>query len=172
MLKKVIKILNHVEEIALAYVSLGLAILIVLEILLRSTGITAFYWLEELGRYVLVFMTLCGASLAVRYERHPSMTALFTVVPTHVSHVIKAIVWLFLSGFFAFVDYYAWSHIGHIYKLGLQTSTLGVSFVIPYLPICFFFFVMCVRYFLAFVKEIQAFRNEVGHISTVDAAVN
>ena len=159
IMKIFVKFLNHVEEIALAYVSLGLGILIVFEILIRSTGITAFYWLEELGRYVLIFMTLCGANLAVRYGRHPSMTALFSVLPAQISHLVKAVVWIFLSGFFAYIDYYAWAHIMHIYKLGFQTSTLGVSFVVPYLPIGIFIFFMCIRYFLAFLKEIKAFRD-------------
>lgn len=166
MLKIFAKFLNHVEEIALAYISLGLAVLIVLEIFMRSTGITAFFWLEELGRYVLIFMTLCGANLATRYERHPSMTALFSVLPTHVSHLVKAIVWALLSGFFAYIDYYAWVHIKNIYKLGFQTSTLGVSFVVPYLPIGIFFFFICIRYFLAFLREIKAIRNDKDLIHT------
>jgi TRAP-type C4-dicarboxylate transport system permease small subunit len=172
MLKRIIKILGHFEELALAYVSLTLGILIVLEIILRTTGITAFFWLEELGRYVLIFMTLCGASLAVKYGRHPSMTALFNIVPTPVGHVIKGIAWLFLSVFFAFIDYYAWSHIGHINKLGLRTSTLGVPFTIPYLPIGIFFLVISIRYFLAFVREIQAFRNKGVQIGTEPEALH
>ncbi|MBW1800899.1 MAG: TRAP transporter small permease subunit [Deltaproteobacteria bacterium] len=165
-MKIFVKFLNHLEEIALAYISLGLGILIVLEIMIRSTGITAFYWLEELGRYVLIFMTLCGANLAIRYGRHPSMTALFSLLPAQISHVVKAVVWIFLSGFFAYIDFYAWAHIKHIHKLGFQTSTLGVSFVVPYLPIGVFIFFMCIRYFLEFLKEIKAFRNGEDFIHT------
>ena len=166
MTKIFVKFLNHVEEIALAYISLGLGVLIVLEILIRSTGITAFYWLEEFGRYVLIFMTLCGANLAVRYDRHPSMTALFSLLPAQISHLVKAVVWIFLSAFFAYIDYYAWAHIRHIYKLGFQTSTLGVSFVVPYLPIGIFFFFICIRYFLAFLREIKAVRDDKELIHT------
>ena len=157
--EKIIKILHHAEEIALAYVSLGLGILIVLEILLRSTGVTAFYWLEEFGRYVLIFMTLCGASLAVRSDSHPKMTAIFSIVPGRGSHIIKAVVNLFLAVFFVFIDYIAWTHILHVKKIGLQTSTLGVPFYVPYLPIGVFLLVIFVRYFIDFVKEIQAFRG-------------
>lgn len=159
MIKKTIKVLQHAEEIALAYVSLGLGILIVLEILLRSSGVTAFYWLEELGRYILIFMTLCGASIAVRSDRHPKMTAIFSIVPERGSHIIKAIVNLFLAVFFAFIDYIAWAHIVHIKKIGMQTSTLGVPFYIPYVPIGVFLFVIFVRYLIEVVKEIQAYRG-------------
>lgn len=159
MVNKAIKILHYAEEIALAYVSLGLGILIVLEILLRSTGITAFYWLEELGRYILIFMTLCGASMAVRSDSHPKMTAIFSIVPGRGSHVIRAVVNLFLTVFFVFIDYIAWSHVLHVKKIGMQTSTLGIPFYVPYVPIAFFLLIIFVRYFLDFVKEIQAFRN-------------
>ncbi len=66
MVKKVIVVLNYAEEILLAQVSRGLAVLIVIEILLRLPGITAFFWVAELGRYILILITLCGASLAVK----------------------------------------------------------------------------------------------------------
>ena len=159
---KLVRFLNRVEEIALAYVSLGLAILIVTEIILRSTGIIAFYWLEELGRYVLIFMTLCGASMAVKNDSHPKMTAIFMLISTKAGHVLRAIVYLFLSGFFAFFDYFAWFNIKETYMLKMQTSTLGLPFYIPYLPIAIFVFVMCVRYFIAALKEFQALHNESG----------
>ena len=104
-------------------------------------------------------MTLCGASLAVRYGSHPKMTAIFSIVNEKSSHIIKAIVNLFLSLFFVYIDYLAWTHILHIKKIGLQTSTLGVPFVVPYLPIGVFLFFIFIRYFMDFVKEIQAFRG-------------
>ncbi|MBN1101849.1 MAG: TRAP transporter small permease subunit, partial [Deltaproteobacteria bacterium] len=92
MAKSFVRFLNHLEEIALVYVSLALGCLIVLEICLRSTGITAFFWLEELGRYILVFTTLCGANLAVRYNDHPAMTAVVSSLPSPVSHAVMALV--------------------------------------------------------------------------------
>ena len=159
MVKKIIVVLNYTEEILLAYVSLGLAILIVIEILLRSTGITAFYWLEELGRYVLILITLCGASLAVKRVRHPTMTALLTSVPKRVSHLILVITSLFLAVFFAYADYFAWMHIAHVQRVGFQTSTLGIPFFIPYLPIGVFFLAICVRYVLRAVNEFRLFIN-------------
>lgn len=160
MLKSFVRFLNHLEEIVLVYVSLTLALLIVLEICLRSTGITAFYWLEELGRYVLVFTTLCGANLAVRYNDHPAMTALVTGVPSRVSHVLVALVSLFLVVLFAYLDYYTWFYIVHTYRSGFKTSTLTIPFFIPYLPIGVFIFFMAVRYLIRFFKEVQAFLSE------------
>jgi C4-dicarboxylate transporter, DctQ subunit len=156
MVKTFVKFLNHLEEIALVYVSLALGFLIVLEICLRSTGITAFYWLEELGRYVLVFTTLCGANLAVRYNDHPAMTAVVTSLPSQVSHVVVALVSLFLVSVFAYLDYYTWFYIVRTYQSGFKTSTLTIPFFIPYLPIGIFIFFMSVRYLIRFFKEIQA----------------
>jgi TRAP-type C4-dicarboxylate transport system permease small subunit len=144
--------------------------MIVLEIGLRSTGITAFYWLEELGRYILVFTTLCGANLAVRYGDHPSMTALVTSTSPQVSHVIKAVANLFLASVFAYLDYYAWFYIVHTYRSGFQTSTLAIPFFIPYLPFGIFIFFMSVRYLIRCFKEIQALRSEVPHTRGVNAS--
>jgi len=162
MVKTFVNILNHLEEIALAYVSLALACMIVLEIALRSTGITAFYWLEELGRYILVFMTLCGANLAVRYGDHPSMTALVTSTPPRISHAIMCVANLFLAVVFAYLDYYSWFYIYHNFRSGFQTSTLAIPFFIPYLPFGIFIFFMCVRYLIMFFKEAKALRLELA----------
>lgn len=156
MIRGFVKFLHYLEEIALAYVSLGLAVLMVLEILLRSTGIISFYWLEELGRLVLVFITLAGANLALRYGAHPSMTALVTALPPKASHIFMSIVYLFATLLFGYLSYYAWGHIWHVYQIGMQTSTLGVPFYVAYLPIGFFFFFICVRYVLFCASELQA----------------
>lgn len=163
MVKGIVKFLNHLEEISLVYMSLALAFLIVLEICLRSTGITAFYWLEELGRYILVFTTLCGANLAVRYGDHPAMTAVVTSVPPPVSHALKSLVSLFLVFIFAYLDYYAWFYIAYTLRSGFKTSTLTIPFFIPYLPIGIFIFFMSVRYLIQFFKEIQALKHEMTH---------
>jgi TRAP-type C4-dicarboxylate transport system permease small subunit len=163
-----VKVLNHLEEIALVYVSLALAFLIVLEICLRSTGITAFFWLEELGRYVLVFTTLCGACLAVRYDDHPAMTAVLTSLPPQVRHAVVALVGLFLCFVFAYLDYYTWFYIAHTFRSGFTTSTLTIPFFIPYLPIGVFIFFMSVRYLIQFFKEIQALKFELTHAGGVN----
>jgi C4-dicarboxylate transporter, DctQ subunit len=163
MVKTFVKFLNHLEEIALVYVSLVLALLIVFEIALRSTGITAFYWLEELGRYILVFTTLCGANLAVRYDDHPAMTAMVTSLPSQLSHALVALVSLFLVFVFAYLDYYTWFYIAHTFGSGFKTSTLTIPFFIPYLPVGVFVFFMSVRYLIRFFKEIKALKFELTH---------
>jgi TRAP-type C4-dicarboxylate transport system permease small subunit len=145
MVKTFVKVLNHLEEIALVYVSLALAFLIVLEICLRSTGITAFFWLEELGRYVLVFTTLCGACLAVRYDDHPAMTAVVTNLPPQVRHAVVALVGLFLCFVFAYLDYYTWFYIAYTFRSGFKTSTLTIPF------------------FIQFFKEVQTLKFELTH---------
>ena len=49
MLHKIVGALNYVEDGLLAYLFVGLGILIVADIPGRKLSITEFYWLEELG---------------------------------------------------------------------------------------------------------------------------
>ena len=64
MLHKMVGALNYVEDGLLAYLFVGLGILIVADIPGRKFSITEFYWLEELGRYIMICMTFLGASKA------------------------------------------------------------------------------------------------------------
>jgi len=156
-LQELVKALNYVEEVLLAYVTLTLGILIVIATAYRKLGIIGFFWLEEFGRFILIFIIFLGISLAVKYERHPSMIALYLKLPTQAGHVIKAIVNFGCFAFFVYVDYYAWLHVIHLHELGLITPTLRVPFYIPYLPIAIFSIGVFVRFLLISIKEFQAF---------------
>lgn len=156
VIAKLVKAINYAEEILLAYVSLGLAALIVVGVISRKLGLPGLFWLEELGRYILIFATFLGASIAVKYASHPAMVALVTSVPARAAHVIKSLTSFVCFAFFAWLDYYAWLHIIHMADIGVKTSTLGVPFYVPYLPVAIFCAGIFVRYLLISVKEFQA----------------
>ncbi len=160
MVRRLIEAFNYAEDAVLAYFFVGLAILIVIDIPGRKFGLTSFYWLEEFGRYVMIFLTLLGASKAVKGGKHLSMNAVLKRFPTKAGHFIQGITNFGCFVFLAYIDYYAWSHIIHMHKIGLQTSTLGIPFYIPYLPIAVFLICMFVRFLISSVKEFSAVFEE------------
>jgi C4-dicarboxylate transporter DctQ subunit len=155
MLHKIVGALNYVEDALLAYFFVGLGILIVADIPGRKFNITEFYWLEELGRYIMICMTFLGASKAAKTGGHLSMNAVVRRLPGRARHVIQALTHLGCCGFLIYLDYYAWSHLIHVYKIGMRASTLGVPFYIPYLPIAVFLVPMFIRFFLCSLKEMK-----------------
>lgn len=157
MFLKTVKILNYAEEVLLAYCFSGLGILIVFDSLGRKFGIFSIFWLEEFGRYILIFMAFIAAGKAVKDDRHINMGTVVGLFPIQIIHVIKGITNLLCFLFFLYMDYFAWLHVIHLYRIGARTSTLGVPFYIPYLPIPIFFVCIFVRYLIASVKEFQTF---------------
>ena len=157
MAGKIVKIFNYLEEYLLACVMLAFAVLTVIQVMTRySTGF-GFFWLEETGRHVLIFITFLGASLGVKYGSHFSMTAVERSVPAAISHVLKAIANLACSLFFMVIVYYGFSHVIHLQRFGVTTATLLIPFYIPYLPIPVFSIVISLRFLLIFLKEGRVF---------------
>ena len=160
MVAKLVKAYNDAEDAVLAYFFVGLGLLIVVDIAGRRLGVTSFYWLEEFGRYVMIFMTLLGASKAVKERKHLSMNAVVRRLPERWAHLIQGMTDLACCAFLLYVDYYAWKHVVHLHRIGVETSTLGIPFYIPYLPIALFGIGMFVRFFICSMQEFRVFHKE------------
>ena len=159
VLEKLIKTLNKCEMLLIAYFPLLIAILMITELLNRKIGLgfRGFYWLEELGRYMLIFITFLGTSMAVKSRSHPKMEVLYTKLPTQAAHVLWGIVFIGCFAFIAFIDFFAWRHIFNLSKIGVSTSTLTVPLYVPYFPIAFFGIFIALRYLIESIKEFHDF---------------
>ncbi len=155
MIGKIIKVLNRLEEYLLGGIILGLAGIVTVQVFTRRVGI-GFFWLNETGRHLLIFITFLGASLGVKYGVHFAMTALQERGPLPVRHVLKAITNLACSLFFLLIIYYGFSYVVHLQRIGVTTATLGIPRFITYLPIPVFSIGISIRFFLVFLKEIRA----------------
>ena len=147
------------EMLLIAYLPLLIAILMIVELLNRKFGLgfRGFYWLEELGRYMLIFITFLGTSIAVKSKSHPKMEVIYTKLPVQVAHMLWGIVFVGCFLFMAFIDFYAWKHIFNLFKIGISTSTLPVPLYVPYLPIAVFGIFIALRYLMESMKEFQAY---------------
>jgi C4-dicarboxylate transporter DctQ subunit len=150
---KILRILNHIEELVLGFTLLGLAVFVFIQVVLRYGFHFAFSWAEELGRYLTIFMTFLGASLGVKYGTHFSMEALVHYLPERFRHLVKAAANLICGLFFVLVIFFAWSQIKDLHKYGASTATLRVPMYIPYIPIPLFSITIALRFFhLAYVN--------------------
>lgn len=157
MINNLIKMVNYIEEFILTFFILALALLVVIQILLRSSVGIGFYWLEETGRHILIFITFLGASLGVKHGSHFSMTVLETSLPNNMRAILRAIVNLGCCTFFLFVVYYGFRHVASLYNYQVITSTLQIPLYIPYLSIPFFSIFISVRFFIISVKNVRLF---------------
>ena len=77
---KVIKIINAIEEWTLVFILLGLAFLSCIQVFCRYVLGFSFSWMDEISRYLGVFIAFLGASLGVKYGTHFSMDLVYEKV--------------------------------------------------------------------------------------------
>ncbi|MBN2061331.1 MAG: TRAP transporter small permease subunit, partial [Deltaproteobacteria bacterium] len=149
-------------EIALMVFSLSvLCLLIVIEISMRTFFHSGLPWLEEFGRYVLVFGTFLGASIAIKRDEHPKMLALLQNLSMKRRNLIMALRDFALGCFLLVLDYYAWIQVLNMMKIGTKTSTLFFPLWVAYIILPVSIFVMGVRCFFSAGNNLGSLRGKV-----------
>lgn len=144
-MKKVIGVLNHIEEYTLGLSLLALALFACVQVFTRYVLNYSFTWFEELSQFSCVFITFLGASLGVKYSTHFSMTALVDRLPFRLRNLVAALVYLVCAVFFAVVAYYGSKHCLKHFRFGNLSAALRLPMYVPYLPIPVFSAVMAAR---------------------------
>ncbi len=158
-MSKILRILNHIEEMVLGFTLLGLAIFVFIQVVMRYGFHFAFSWAQELGRYLTIFLTFLGASLGVKYGTHFSMEAVVKYLPPRFSHLVGALANFICGIFFLFVIYFAWIQITKLHKYGARTATLHIPMYIPYISIPLFSLTISVRFFHVAYSHVRQILN-------------
>ncbi len=158
-MKKIIKWMEHIEEWVLAYTLLMIVILSFIQVVLRYAFHYNFTWFEEFGRYVCIFLTFLGASIAVKTGAHFSMDAVVQAVPGRAAHLMKALVNFCCGLFFIIIIYYGILHCMKLQRFGVKTAAMRIPMYIPYLSIPIFSFTMGLRFFGKSFFHLKAFAH-------------
>lgn len=74
-------VLYHAVRLFIALLLIGMFITIMLEVIFRYVVDNPAFWTEELARYLMFYMVLLGSAIALREERHPSLTFIIESFP-------------------------------------------------------------------------------------------
>ena len=160
-MKKLIKILNQIEEYTLGMSLLALALFACVQVFTRYVLNFSFTWFEELSQFACVFLTFLGASLGIKYSTHFTMNALVDALPFRPRKAMEALVYIIAAFFFAVVAYYGTKHCLKHFKYGNLSAAMRLPMYIPYLPIPIFSAVMCGRCLIISFKALySAFLNQ------------
>lgn len=162
-MKKAINVFRTLEKMFLVIPVAFLCVCIVINILLRAFFHSGISWLEEFSRYVFVFATFLGASIAVESDQHPKMTAIVDAVPRKASLILKIAGNLFCAVLSVVVAYYGYQQILKMIANGARASSLPVPMYVPYLIIPLGMLVSAIRYLCQVWQEAGAFRAEPVH---------
>jgi TRAP-type C4-dicarboxylate transport system permease small subunit len=81
----------------LTYILLvSVTIIAVLGVYYRYVLIDPLQWAEEIARYILIWMTLIGASIAVKERKHVMLTSVVVRIPERMSLIIEIVFFLII----------------------------------------------------------------------------
>jgi TRAP-type C4-dicarboxylate transport system permease small subunit len=129
--RKFDEVLYKAIRLSIAFLLTAMFVIIIMEVIFRYVVAAPAFWTEELARYIMFYMVLLGSAIAIREERHPSLTFIIQQFPEKFQKVwnilIDSVVFIVLlvmlkEGYFMAVD-----------EMIMKTPALRVSFFWVYL---------------------------------------
>ncbi|HKK32601.1 MAG TPA: TRAP transporter small permease [Desulfomicrobiaceae bacterium] len=154
------KILANIEELFVGGVLLALAVGTTIQVLTRYLFGITFDWFIESSRYLTVFATFAGASVAVKHGGHFAMEAVTHMVSPQTERLMKCAAHLVSGAVMSMVSWQAWLQVSKIARYGMTTPAMGIPMWIPYSPIFLFGMIIAIRFLL---KSRDFFRDFLNH---------
>ena len=154
-MKKILYVLDNVEEYTAGFGLLLMAVLYFIEVVLRYAFGRSNAWVEEFLRYIMVFMTFFGASVAIKYGAHMSVNVIEYIPSKRFKQVIDLFVALMGILFSILIVYFGWHLVLRIQGFGQKSPAMQVPMSIPYAIIPLGFLSMLIRFTYRLVLSIK-----------------
>ena len=96
MLKKIVGIINQIEDVFLVTMFAGMVAIIFSQVIMRYVFNNSLSWSEELGKFIFVWISWIGISIGHRRQEHIKITMLVDKLPPRLLKGAEAIVELML----------------------------------------------------------------------------
>ena len=93
-LEKLSRSINHWVEFLLFGLGFSMSIIVAVQVFCRYVLNHSLFWSEELARYLLVWLTFLGASVAYRRKIHPGIDLVYARMPGSVQRIFVISVYL------------------------------------------------------------------------------
>ncbi|MBW2139021.1 MAG: TRAP transporter small permease [Deltaproteobacteria bacterium] len=139
-MKKLNDILMQISRFMLIIMIPAMTIIVFAQVILRYVFLSPFSWIEELARYLLVWISCFGAAYAVRKGEHIAVLFLNNMFRGHAKAFVMLVIDALIIVFFA-------TCLTKGIKLSLKqwnvvTPALGIPMTLPYMGIPIGFAIM------------------------------
>lgn len=125
-LKKVYRIFTRVEIVLTSSLFLFMTCAIVFDVFRRKLWGISLPWIEELGRYTLVYCTMIAASMGITSDGHARMDAVVGLLKGKVLKIVRILSNIIPSAACFYLSYWAYLHVAKMVKIGTMTTSLGI----------------------------------------------
>lgn len=155
-LEKLSRKLNRLVEYSLFWLGFSMAAIVAVQVFFRYVLNHSIFWSEELARYLLVWLTFLGASVAYRRHAHATVDVIYRRLPEWGKRISSVLVHLCSLFFFGVMIVYGWQ-FAHFVRLQISPA-LNLPKWIPHavLPVSgLILFIHAMAFLLKDLKEIR-----------------
>lgn len=154
MIDKLNTILLRIEDFLLSYITVAMAILLIVNVFFRSVLNNSLSFAEELGSFFLVTVTFWGISTATRFNNHINMNAIIDNMPFKIRKTMTTIISFFTCIITAYLSYLFFLYALDSLKVSRISTALEIPMVIINMILAIGIFITALQYLLMFVKNI------------------
>ncbi len=151
---KLVYLLNHLEEIIICALFAIMVIIIFVQVIMRFVFNNSLYWSEELGKFIFIWISWMGLSLAERKGEHIIITMLTDKLPPVPAKIFNIISKIIVIGICAITCYYGTSLV--MSQAGTHYAGIKISVAWGYFAVVIGTGAMTVRSVVALIKAIAA----------------
>lgn len=136
--KKIYNIFTLVEKTALAILFTFLTCAVVFDVFRRKLFGLSLPWIEEFGRYCMVYCTMICASMGITTDGHARMDAVVGLLKGKVLKVVRILSNVIPSIGCFYLAYWGYVHVAKMMKVGTMATALPLPLWVCYaiMPIC------------------------------------
>jgi len=128
---KVIKWLDsHIEEIILVALLVAMAVILLIQIIMRRIVGSSLSWAEEVTRYMFVWSGFLSISLTIKHHTAMRLTLFVDSMPEKVRKFLGVFAYLLMAVFFGFMTIVAYAQLG---SMNQTSAALEIPMVTMYL---------------------------------------
>lgn len=155
-MKKVLHILNNLEEYLLAVFLPLMCIIVFVNTVGRYTGTLSIPWAEEAARYLMIWLVFIGIAAAAKKNSHFAVEVFFLITPKVIHKFGRCFILLMVVFFNLTVAGLALNFVKRLHGMEQVSPSLGIPMWLMYSAIPIGCFLMAVRSIQYFVKNYKA----------------
>ena len=129
-LKKTLDIAQAATEYVLCLLVTAMVVIVFAQVVFRFILRASLPWSEEAARYIMVWISMLGASIGVRAKGHIGVEAVALLLPSFLKKAVAVATTLVAAAFFAGMIYYG-SVVLKIVRMQ-ESPAMEVSMAVPY----------------------------------------
>jgi C4-dicarboxylate transporter DctQ subunit len=126
-------ILNKFAEKAVIFLMTAISVIIFVQVVSRYVFNSSLTWSEEVGRYILIWITFLGASIGVKKYSHIGIDFIYEKISIKNKKILDFII-IFIGLVFSFIMFYYGFKLAYMVRFQ-KSSALLIPMTIPYLAL-------------------------------------